>query len=62
MLTRAMVYALEYYIGRVSFGAEILFELRDDPKSYLYYYHSHSLFFLQRSFDALEIPFTLLKE
>lgn len=39
-----------------------LFELRDDPQSYLYYYYSKQLHFLQKVFDALEIPFTLLDE
>ena len=39
-----------------------LFELRDDPKSYLYYYYSKQLALLQKRFDDISLPFTLLQE
>lgn len=39
-----------------------LFELRDDPQSYLYYYYSKQLHFLRKAFEVLEVPFTLLEE
>lgn len=62
LISRVVDHSMKYYVQRGLFWIDGLFELRDDPKSYLYYYYSPQLAQLELRFQSLSLPFTLLQE
>lgn len=56
------MYGCSYYVQRALFYADALFELRDDPESYLHYYYHEQVLFVRDLMVEMEIPFTLLEE
>lgn len=58
--SRALLQGYHYCVRASLLWTDGLFELRDDPESYLYYYFGEQLNFLQLLLREMEIPFTLL--
>lgn len=56
------MYGCSYYVQRALFYADALFELRDDPESYLHYYYHEQVLFVRDLMVEMEIPFTLLEQ
>ena len=62
LIIKMAAYGLNYYVIQALFWTDALFELRDDPKSYLYYYYPEQLNTLKKIFIELAIPLEVLDE
>jgi hypothetical protein len=62
LIIKMAAYGLNYYVIQALFWIDALFELRDDPKSYLYYYYPEQLATLKKILIELAIPLEVLDE